>query len=339
MSTMPGDLIEARLRTALVELRPADGAPATLRARVDAVPDRLADTGIVGRIRRIVAAPIVVTAPVVVVAIALAALAFRQVPPPSHLNAGGAPAPSFDPTAEGPGLLYGVIPTLIIVPGSVALLSLALALRHLRRARWIGGWRGAMRLALICLVGGGAAALALQPGFQWLGGGYGPVLGYGLQAEARPGSFDETPLWYETAPPGGPLVLAISITNPGPLPIQLDGIVEDPNAPLVSAARWVGMTVGQDQASFGEPLNHLLAFTPRTVAPGEQLIVYLAGKAGPCAFGPTFTLDNAATSEDIGGYSSKGPEITFAYSVLGLSSSAPFELPMKLVEPLRNRCP
>jgi hypothetical protein len=132
------------------------------------------------------------------------------------------------------------------------------------------------------------------------------------------------------------LVIAVSITNPGPLPIRLEGLVEDPNARNTVITRWVGMTTWEDQSVIPD-LANMPAFSPVTVQPNQQQLVYLAARAGQCSFGPDFTLNS--TDPDLIGYSNRGRTINFAYSVFGLEAIAPFELPVTLVEPMRNRCP
>lgn len=324
---------ERRLATALEGLRPADGAPPTLRGTVV----RIAESRHLRWFERKPAAvPSVLAAFTVAAALLLAAVIG-----PLHATidvGGGGEAPQavlFDPRAEGPGLMYGVWPTLLILPGIVAIVAVAGAIRHVLRARWIGGWAGALRLLVLGAIAIAATGLGLHPGFQW-GGVIGSVMGYGIQVQPPPGSLDDVEVWYENVPPGDPLVLVVSITNPGPLPIRIEGIVEDPNARDMVISRWVGMTVWTDPSVLPD-LGKIPAFAPVTVEPNDQVYAYLAAKAGACSFGPGFTLNT--TDPDLGGYSNRGRIINFAYSVFGLEGIAPFELPVTLVEPMRNRCP
>jgi hypothetical protein len=331
------DLLETRLRAALAELRPGEGAADRLRERVEAMPDQLAANGILARLRRLAVSPVVVAALATAASIALLTFAIHPITGPANMSGANAPAATFDPTAEGPGLVYEVIPTLVIVPGLVAIIAIAFATSHVLRSRWIGGGRGAVWLGVLAVIAAGGITLALQSGFYWGGGSVGPVLGYGVQVNPPPGSIDAAPVWYETASPGDPLVLVVSITNPGPLPIQLEGIVEDPQARERVIARWIDMTYATDQTTIPQDLSKLPAFTPRVVQPDEQLLVYLVARAGSCSFGPDFTL--GTQDPGMSGYSTRSREIRFAYSVFGLTSTAPFELPVTLVEPMRNGCP
>lgn len=328
--------LEQRLGASLATLRPVDGAPVALRARVLGIADERRSSWLARPPRLAVT---------VLCGAVIAALSLTVLLGPLHGNLGvgsgnEAPAPSaslFDPTAEGPGVLYGVLPTLLIVPGLIAAVAILLAVRHLRRARWIGGWIGALQLLALVTIAAGAVGLMLHPGFEWRGGVIGPVIGYDLQQRPPPGSLDDVEVWYENVSPGDPLVILVSITNPGPLPIRIEALVEDPNAKDMVITRWVGMTALPDPRDLPDIAN-VPAFAPVTVEPNDQLYVYLAAKAGPCSFGPAFSLDMTDFS-DLSGYSNRGRIINFAYSVFGLESTAPFELPVTLVEPLRNRCP
>jgi hypothetical protein len=181
------------------------------------------------------------------------------------------------------------------------------------------------------------AALALwlstHPGFTWVDGSYAGLVGYTVQVDPPPGG-DGAPVFYEAANPGDPLVVEVTVTNPGPLPIRIEGIVEDPVAPERIITRWTAMTTARDPWNV-LPIDQLQAFAPVVIDPGQQLAFYLVAKAGECTYGRDFAID----APNIGGYVTRSREIRFAYSVFGLSSSAPFELPMSLAEPTRNDCP
>jgi hypothetical protein len=330
------DIVELRLRRALADLRPSGPAPDDLRVRVQGVPHHVGATGLRASLRRLVVAPASVAVLAAAASIVVLTFAIHPILTPPATTPGTAPAASFDPTVEGPGLVYGVVPTLLIVPGIVAVLALALLLRQLLRVRWLGGWVDMGRLVVLSAMAAGAIAFALHPGFQWLGGSLGPRIGYDVRVDPPPGSTDSDPVWYETAEPGAPLTLIISLTNPGPLPIRLEGIVEDPEAPLRLSTRWIAMTSWPDQTRILDE-SDLPSFAPIVVQPNEQLLVVLVARAGTCSYGPGFTY--GSTDPDLSGYASRTEEIHFAYSVFGLSASAPFELPVNLVEPMRNGCP
>ena len=327
---------EERLRTALVDLRPVGGAPSDLRSKVAHVAQSSGPRSIVARSMRVIAMPGVAASLAVGAAIILLMATMPAVSGPATVGGVSPTGALFDPRADGPGLVSSVTPTLLLVPGVVSIAAVALCIRHLLRARWIGGWTGALQLLVLGSVAAAGTGIALHPGFEWLGGSVGPLLGYGVQVQPPPGSLNDSGVWYETVEPGEPLVVAVSITNPGPLPIRIEGLVEKPNAREMVPTRWVGMTTWSDQTVLPE-IERAPSFTPVTVEPNSQLLVFLAAKAGECSFGPDFTIENP--SADISGYATWSTNIRFAYSVFGLVSTAPFELPVTLVEPMRNRCP
>jgi hypothetical protein len=325
MTEQPSAL-EVRLRSTLVELRPPHGAPHLLRARVAVIPETQARTW--WRTPARVFARAVALAALVAVVIALSALR-PTLGPVAPGGPGAAPPAAFDPMIEGPGILRYEVRTLVLVP-LVAALGVALV-----GGRWALRRRGqalVIRVAIVAVLAGAIASPALQPGFE-MGSAYGPMVGYDLHADPPPGA-DYPTVWYETAEPGGPLALVLTVRNPGPLPIRLDGLVETQTAATPLIQRWTALWLGTDRNTIGNPLDELVPFTPTTVEPQQELQVYLVGRAGLCAFGPGYTLASPLT-----GHSSRGRTIEFAYSVLGLGSTAPFELPMSLVEPYRENCP
>ena len=334
-TVLDGEL-EAGLAVALRTLRPVDGAPAGLRSRVEMIPERLASEPFLRRIVRGWPAAAAVAGLVAVAAIALLFVGLR----PGLLDQAttGAQPPTripFDPTVEGPGLILSsnVPRTLLVVPGAVVLVALALAAVQLYRRRGIRGWLDILGLGLLGVVVAGAIGLATHPGFEWRGGSIAPVLGYGVQAEPPRGG-DGVLVYYETANPGEPVIVLVTISNPGPLPIRLEGIVEEAGRAETALPRWTAMTTSKDPGTVPNSLSDLDAFQPKIVEPNEFLDVYLVSKAGPCAFGPSFTLAQSADLAMI----VRDREISFGYSVLGLSSAAPYELPVNLAEPTRVNC-
>jgi hypothetical protein len=334
-STIANGQLEARLAAGLAALRPAGGAPAALRDRVEMIPQGLAPEPLLRRFMRGSPAAVAVAGLVGIAAIALLVVGLRPGLLEPALN--GAQPPTrvpFDPTVEGPGLLFDVQRTLLMVPGTVVLVALALAALQVYRHRGIRGWLDVLRLGMLAIVVAGAIGLAMHPGFEYRGGSLAPVLGYGVQADPPRGG-DGAPVFYETVTPGDPLVLLVTITNPGPLPIRLDGIVEDPSRASTALPRWTAMTTNKDPSTIPNSLADLDAFQPKTVEPNGYLDVYLVSKPGPCVFGPSFSLAQSADLAMI----IRDRIVLFGYSVLGLSSTAPYELPVNLAEPTRMNCP
>jgi hypothetical protein len=334
-STASDTQLEARLAAALSALRPVDGASASLRGQVEMIPDRHAYEPLLRRFLRGSPAAFAVAGLVGIAAIALLVVGLRPGLLEPALN--GARPPTrvpFDPTVEGPGLLFDVQQTLLIVPGTVVLVALGLAALQLYRHRGIRGWLDVLRLGVLAIVVAGAIGLAMHPGFEYQGGSLAPVLGYGVQADPPRGG-DGAPVFYETVNPGDPLVLLVTITNPGPLPIRLDGLVEDPGRASTALPRWTAMTTSKDPYTIPNSLADLDAFQPKTVEPNGYLDVYLVSKTGPCVVGPSFSLAQSADLAMI----IRDRKVLFGYSVLGLSSTAPYELPVNLAEPTRLNCP
>ena len=336
MTPLPSDAkLELRLHAALDSLRPADGAPPRLRSRVGRIPDASAPQGLLRRALGGSPAALAVAGLAGVAAIALLIVGLQ----PGLFEpaiSGGPPPPRipFDPTVEGPGLLFGVSGTLFLVPGAIAVIVLALAVRQLSANRGVRGWLDVIRLGIYGLVVAGAIGLAMHPGFEYRGGSLAPVLGYGVQVDPPRGG-DGEPVFYETVNPGDPVIVLVTITNPGPLPIQLDGLVTDPPIAGSNLPRWTAMTTTRDPNTIPNRLDDLDTFRPKVVEPNGSVDVYLVSKAGLCAFGPSFTLAESAGLAMIG----RSREVVFGYSVLGLSSSAPYELPVNLAEPVRMNCP
>jgi hypothetical protein len=317
--------IELRVRRTLVYLRPADGAPAALRARVEAIPDAALPRAWWQAPARTLAGAVTVIA---VGAVVAALIAFRPTPGPvTPVGPGAAPPTPFDPMIEGPGIIHSAASTLVVVPLVVASVIAIIGLRWALRERW---HMLAVRLAIVAVLAGGVASLALEPGFE-RGSAWGPVMGYDLQVEPPPGA-DYPTVWYETAEPGGPLVLVVTVRNPGPLPIQLDGLVETQTSATPLIQRWTALWLSSDPNTVGG-VDNAVPFTPTLVAPQGELQVYLVGRSGLCAYGPGYTLASPVTV-----HTTRGRELRFSYSVLGLQSTAPFELPMSLVEPYRENC-
>jgi len=70
------------------------------------------------------------------------------------------------------------------------------------------------------------------------------------------------------------------------------------------------------------------------VAPGDSLTLYLVGRAGDCAYGPAFSLENASEF----GFQGRS-SVRIAYSVAGLTAESEVTLPVIVAEPLLGNCP
>jgi hypothetical protein len=322
------DLFEGRLRAALAELRPEGGAPARLQARVEAVPEGNARPALAVRLLRLPTRSLAGAAIATAAAMVLLLLAFQ--PRFSLPDGTGGPTPAaFDPTLEGPGLLYGVTPTLTIVPWLIAAATAALAIGAFLRHRGnLGRW-SYFGIGGGLLLSAAAFAFSLHPGFdQGAFTSWGGVLGL---VDAKPTEAGPLDAFYEIAKPGEPFMFGITIHNPGPLSIRLDGIVEDVDAATRIAPRWTALWLGSDPNAFLNPLDQLRLFSPEDVGPDGYLNVYVVGKASACAVGPNFDPAEQA-------FVIRGPAIRFGYSVLGLSSSGELDLLFQIEEPIKTGC-
>lgn len=320
-------LLEARLRAALADLQPVNGAPARLRARVDDIPNAASTSS-----RWLRSLFLAGTAAAGMGLIALLAAGRLQLAMPlPGPGAGNAPDPTFSPSIEGPGIWTSVVPQLPIVFVALAAIVGAAGARWVLRARDL---RGSMFLRAVLAVGAcvAIAAPGFEPGFE-PGSSYGPVLGLDVRASAPAGT-DGPDAWYETAEPGGPVALMVSIRNPGPLAIRFEGIVESETADNPIAFRWTAVWLPRDANVYPNTTDRWQSFTPTVIEPGSEIQVNLVGRAGSCAFGPGFTL---ATPP--GAMASRSRSIQVAYSVFGLTQTADVELPMQIVEPYAEHCP
>src|SRR5690242_6246476 len=159
-------------------------------------------------------------------------------------QAGQGPTAPFDPTIEGVGVLGGVIDTLHSLPVVVAALLVLRAWPVLRRW-WAGFGRRGDLLKLLATIGivGALGVVATQQGFGTGTGGYGPFLGLGAVSQPGPGS-DSPETLYITAAPGGPFGVFSDVTNPGSLPIRVEGVVEPGGSP------WTSVWLAKDPSDY-----------------------------------------------------------------------------------------
>ena len=329
MTEEPGLVrLEDQLRAAFGADRPLLGAPPGLRQRILDVPTANRRFALGGGWAALGASAVAAAA-----CVAAWLVATRQSP---LSDAGSGPMASpvpWDPTLSV-GVISGVLPTLLVVPGSIALAAGFLAVR------WMFRWWRQRRLGLLlpavawAVIGAAAVALATQPGFVH-GSFHGAVQGVDVRVDAAPGSSGSVDTWYITARPGEPFAVALSITNPGPLPIRFEGLVEDLPARDTVSYRWTSVWLSSDPNSYGFK-DHAVPFRPTVVEPGQEMPIFLVGRAGTCAFGRAF--DPAAPPANLPGYGGRGRDVRLAYSVLGLESTTELALRFELVQPQVSPC-
>lgn len=324
--------LERHIRDVLVASRPTGGAPLDLRVRVLSIADRAPRSRFARAVLGLgwlAAGSIAATSAVVLL---LSVLATRGAAPVETPGSGATPtAVPFDPTRTGIGILSTVPSTLQWIPAIVTITAVVVAVwlivryRTRRRASSLIGTVLSLALAL------GALALSQHPGFVWGGGAYAPLVGLGAKQDPAPGSGGVT-TFYETAEPRGAFGVLVTLTNPGPLPIRLEGLVQP--APIgVAGPQWTALWLGSDPDVIAGSLDHVRPFEPIEVAPNGTVDLYLIGRTGACAFGPTFQL-----STGVGGYLSIDRDLELAYSVFGLERESVFTLPFAIAEPNSGTC-
>ena len=321
---------EGWLRGAMRGLSPEERAPDALALRILSIPDQPSRPGLFARIRDGQPGALLAAGFAAAVAVLLLSTAFRL--QPAGPGAIDSPGTTFDPTIVGPGIVTSTFPSLAIARWALAGAALVFALVQLfgrRPASRMAMILGGLGLLVAYLV---SPLLRLDPGLQ--NGGFDALpLGFGIDAPEGP--FDSRDLWYETADPGQPTTIVITLRNAGPLPVRFDGIVGDLGEVFLAAqpwrAVWLG-TLGDDGSVAG--IERASLFEPTTIEPGNELQVFLVGRAGPCAYGSTFQLGDDSQT----GALQISRIVEVAYSVFGLSSSTQLELRMDLAEPLRADC-
>jgi hypothetical protein len=231
------------------------------------------------------------------------------------------PAPQFDPSIDGPGIVHdvdmwlGLVPFLIAAAISAVLIVLAFR-RDIRREKYAAGLASVVLLA-------GSSIVSNQPG-PTFGDSWGPSGGIEVGPSAD-GTVDPR-IYYIVAAPGDNFSVNFNVRNDGSLPVRLLGvhqnIVEEFSGPT-----WTSVGVGFDDHSSGG-MDEMITFEPVELAPGDDVDLLVTGRAGPCA---------AGTPESSSGWSVM--QIKLVYSVFGLSWTTVPELPFEVHEASREGCP
>ncbi|MDQ3553700.1 MAG: hypothetical protein M3395_04755 [Chloroflexota bacterium] len=338
MSRTPDGSFEAALRGMLEERRPAvNGASAELHERVARIPDEAgprAGGGSSRLVARFAGGLAGLAAAAAIALLVIGALASRPgVPEVGSAPAPDAPVATFDLAIEGPGIVrpsteYSPPPDdLVLMPwavaavGSVFLGAVALTGGRLRRLAALAG---------VLIMAVGANGLSSHPGFEH-GSGWGPGTGLDVQVVA-PAALGGVDVWYVTAEPGGSVVFALNVRNPGPLPIRLLGVVQD-DFTISGLPSWTAVWLHENQDGGLPAAEAATPFRPVEVPPDGHVALYVVGRAGACAFGPSFRLEDASDHASV-----ISRQIRVAYAVVGLSSVGEVELPVALAQPLSEVC-
>jgi hypothetical protein len=310
---MTDDVLERDLAAAL---RARDPGPPSdeLVDRVAAIPSAEPAPGWRTGFARLAPAAGVLAA-VVVVALVLT-LASRGTFGPGPGSSVAPPTPaSFDPTAEGPGLValpYGseiiVVITLVIVLASVALLVVR------RRAfQWL---IAGVATAVI----GGTIWLNSFDAIGWRDGSFAPGIGYDPNVAVAEG------VAAFPVEPDGVLTFGFDVTNQAAVPVRIVGI-----APSTDFRAWGRVTSAgllRDEHDIDVDPSHVVAFQPVTIEPGERRFLVVAGRADKCANGDPDSGDTAGAVV--------GP-IDVVYEILGFRRAAAI-VPHQMYIPMDGPC-
>lgn len=321
MSSSPGN-VDSLLAALSVEARSVPGAPTELRDSVRAIPDGG------GSGRHFDARGLLLQVGSLGAGIAALAGVAVLIASGGGFAAGGRPpgggAAVFDPSVDGPGILASPpADQLSMVPWVVAAgAAVIVALIAWRRSRT------AKVAAAIVIAGLLAVAnvVATQPG---LGFGYAWGQRTGLMEGdlARPGRSE----FYVTSEAGENFLFFFNVANHGTLPVRVLGVIEEPHLSGM-APRWTAIGMRFDELQSGAVLGFESArpFEPIELRPGETLDIYVAGRAGVCAFGPDY---EPPTGSFLG-----RSDVRFAFSVLGLQSETRVALPFTVSQPVDEEC-
>lgn len=330
--------IERAIRAALADLRPEGMPPTALRASVMLIPTTLRREPVWRRLARAFAVPVAAAA-IAATAILVAVFGLTRAPlvrvPPSG---GGAQPPviGFDPSLEGMGFITATIPSLAIAGVLFIVVGAAVAARTLFSAgASTNRGRATVLLGVVAAIAG-VGLTQLDVGLA-----EGSLRGAPLGYVEEPGSeLQDQLVWVATAAPGEPTVGIFSLRNTAAVPVRIEGIVVPSNYDDIVGWQWTALWMPADSPGWSAPpLDEVRPFEPVTLGPGEDLSVYLAGRAGPCAYGPTYQPGGGEESNPgLGGWTPLGPEITVAYSVFSLAGTTMVDIGQTFAEPRINGC-
>jgi hypothetical protein len=327
MSEQADMRVERALRSVLDERRPAQGVPLELRERVAEIPDRalsrIDGPLILRRIARVDVAGLAAAA-VVILAFLGGVVSRAAIPAVGHDVTTVPGSHGLDADIDRLGLVTGVSDDVawFVALVAVAILGItALAYRG-RRMRVLGVTAGAVLAAAMVL----ATQTGVEFGYFW-----GPTLRLNASAQPPAGS-DGPTVYYITAEPGQPFAATFDVHNPGPLPVRLEGLV-DGSSPDATWLRWSALWYDDKNEGAVGLTSEAKPFVPIDIPSDGHLTLFVVGRAGRCALGPAFQLDQADTY----GYSTIG-EAHLAFSVLGWPGEAVVELPFRIAEPNPGTC-
>jgi hypothetical protein len=333
MSKLDDARLEQKIGAAMRRRCPGP-APIGLRERVARVPEGPAARGpALHALSRAVVPVLGLAATIAVLLLVIPLLLVSGTGPGP--GASVAPLSTFDPTLEGPGMVTGWISTEFVI-GMLLIAGGALVVIGWR----IGGRRGFALVALIAVAVIGVAqtlTASVGPGSLTSSRGLGVIL------VSPPAGSTAKDVAYITAAPGEPFWVVVSLRNDGTLPIRFFGL-RDPLEPDTSqppgTTRLIAPRVTgawRDTAEHGgsNGQESAVPLAPIDLGPGDEVVLYVMGRADACAYGPTYDPAIGSTV----GYRGL-PEIDLVYTVFGMPRSVPLEWPYDLLEPTPDApCP
>jgi hypothetical protein len=325
---MTGDRFESTLRAWLADRAPAGASP-SLSARIAAVPAETASSrrSAIGRPVRWVASMGLAASFVV----ALAWVATRGVlVRPGNGSVGATPSlPPLDPTAIGVGVVAapGVSWLPVLVIGAVVV-GFAVVIWRTRK-RWVRALAGGTLVVVLAVVStiSNSSWIGFGPTGAWAAG-----LGFdhwGTETQSVAGS-DHA---FFHLRPGEPFTFSFTLTNHAPIPITIQGMIQDPpNAGFQLTGLGLQRPVPGVEPD-GWPVSGLpadnVAFTPVRIEPSAYRLIVVTGKAGPCAGGWEDAANATSMSTNV---------VTLAYSSLGLERTEQVLLPLTVEIPVVQGC-
>lgn len=328
MTDHPDARLERALRAVLDERRPAHGVPFELRERAGEIPSRgisrIDGPLIIRHVARVDVAGLAAAA-VAVLAFVSGFVSRAAIGAVGHDATAGNPSKGLDAGIDGLGLVTGVSDDVawFLALVTVAILGITVLAYRGRRMGVLGAAAGAVLAAAVVL----ANQSGIEFGYFW-----GPILRLNASAQAPAGS-DGPTVWYVTAEPGQPFAATFDVHNPGPLPVRLEGLVDASSADSLWL-RWSALWYDDENSEGAVGLTaEAKPFVPIDIPSDGHLTLFVVGRAGRCALGSAFQLDQA----DSYGYSTIA-EAHLAYSVLGWPGEATVELPFRIAEPNPGTC-
>lgn len=325
--TIDDSSLDEAIRGLLAGRRPRGGAPAELHASIVLITASSHGGTVTRRVIPAIAWMLGLAA--VAGALALVVVyglsATGVVPGASPVPSG--PSPTFDPTITGPGIVGYPSDTLHTVPwllggvAAVTLSAIALGSRHIHR-RLISA-SAAVAILVVSFM------FSTQPGVSYANA-YGGVVAI-VMVEPPPGS-DGRPVGYVSAKPGDPYAIVFNVTNDGAMPVRVLGLVQSPPDAAPRAMAWAALWMVSGVNGGVPGPEQSAQFEPFDLNPGDFVVLYLVGRAGPCAIGHPFDPDTdqlTGTSRD---------RVQLAYSTFGLTAVSNVPLPMVVVEPELDNC-